>query len=41
MSGQSVCPECQAGKHLNCTEQAWDHELDDVVDCQCRCRVKS
>lgn len=25
-----VCPECRAGKHVNCTGEAWDDELDHV-----------
>lgn len=30
-----VCPECAAGKHVNCVGQAWDNNLDRAVTCLC------
>ena len=30
-----VCPECAAGKHLNCNGQAWDREKDEPTNCAC------
>ena len=29
------CPDCEQGKHRNCTDTAWDNELDDLVPCPC------
>ena len=29
------CPECVAGKHLNCTTQAWDDLADQPTVCPC------
>lgn len=31
----SICPECRAAKHLNCTGEAWDDELDGPAACRC------
>lgn len=31
-----VCPECAAGKHRNCSNEAWCMTADCVVDCDCR-----
>lgn len=31
----AVCPECEAGKHVNCTGWAIDPGTDAVVDCGC------
>ncbi|WP_275902175.1 hypothetical protein [Brevibacterium zhoupengii] len=33
----SINPECRDGKHLNCAEDAWDDELDQLTDCACTC----
>jgi hypothetical protein len=33
-----LCPECQQGKHQNCTRQAWDDVIDGLTDCLCICR---
>lgn len=30
-----LCPECTAGKHVNCVGQAWDLTLDKPVPCEC------
>lgn len=30
-----ICPECQQGKHQNCSGQAWDNAADEPVDCGC------
>jgi hypothetical protein len=30
------CPECKAGKHINCDGQAWDDDADQAVTCVCR-----
>lgn len=35
MSDPPVCPECRAGKHLNCDTTAWDNDLDAPVPCEC------
>lgn len=32
---ESVCPECQQGKHDNCEGQAWDNAADAPGPCQC------
>lgn len=29
------CPECRAGKCVNCSGQAWDHERDEPCVCPC------
>jgi hypothetical protein len=29
------CPECQQGKHRNCTDWAIDPDTDEVVPCDC------
>lgn len=31
----NVCPECRQGKHVNCTDEAFDEVLDAVVTCDC------
>lgn len=31
---EAVCPECQQGKHVNCTKFAYD-EIDRLVGCRC------
>lgn len=33
--GISICPECRAGKHVNCDGQAWDSEKDEPTVCAC------
>jgi hypothetical protein len=38
MSHASVCPECAAGKHVNCTGWALDEE-DNEVACGCDCQA--
>lgn len=39
-SGPShICPECAAGKHLNCAGFAYD-EHDREVACNCLCQQK-
>lgn len=30
-----LCPECEAGKHGNCIDQAYDATCDVVVPCRC------
>lgn len=30
-----ICPECAAGKHGNCADQALDPITDDFVPCGC------
>jgi hypothetical protein len=30
-----ICPECAAGKHINCTGEAWDNEADAPTECEC------
>jgi hypothetical protein len=32
---ESICPECKQGKHQNCTGDAFDEDLDDIVACYC------
>lgn len=32
-----LCPECEQGKHANCTGWAFD-EHDNEVACACTCR---
>ena len=29
------CPECAAGKHLNCDGVTWDDDLDCETPCPC------
>ena len=29
------CPDCEQGKHANCTGQAWDNYIDDFTVCPC------
>jgi hypothetical protein len=29
------CPECQQGKHVNCTNQSLDPTTDELVPCDC------
>lgn len=29
------CPECAAGKHVNCRGEAWDTEADSTTPCTC------
>lgn len=29
------CPECAAGKHVNCQGEAWDQEADEPTLCTC------
>lgn len=29
------CPECRAGKHLNCNGQSWDFVGDELAPCPC------
>ena len=31
----NVCPECRAGKHVNCNGQAWDDLTDKPTECAC------
>jgi hypothetical protein len=31
----TTCPECVAGKHVNCDGQAWDEDLDQPGICPC------
>jgi hypothetical protein len=31
----AICPECTAGKHVNCSGQAWDNAADEPVPCAC------
>jgi hypothetical protein len=30
-----ICPDCLAGKHDNCTGEAWDHAADKLGACHC------
>ena len=30
-----ACPECRAGKHMNCNELTWDDWVDGLVPCPC------
>jgi hypothetical protein len=30
-----ACPDCEQGKHRNCTGQAWDNVIDDFTVCPC------
>jgi len=30
-----ACPDCEQGKHRNCTDTAWDNEMDMLVPCPC------
>lgn len=30
-----ICPECAAGKHVNCSGDAWNDETDQIDTCQC------
>lgn len=32
---KNVCPECRAGKCVNCTGWAINENTDEVVDCRC------
>lgn len=32
---ENICPECRAGKHVNCNGQAWDSEKDEPTQCGC------
>jgi hypothetical protein len=29
------CPDCEQGKHRNCTGEAWDNDADDFAPCPC------
>jgi len=29
------CPDCEQGKHRNCTGEAWDNDVDDFAPCPC------
>lgn len=33
---EPTCPECAAGKHRNCTGEAYDDLLDELGECGCR-----
>lgn len=35
MAKGAICPECDQGKHVNCTGWAIDEETDRVIDCSC------
>lgn len=30
-----ICPECKAGKHVNCEGEALDTSVDEMVECYC------
>ncbi len=30
-----ACPDCEQGKHRNCTGEAWDDQADDFAKCPC------
>ncbi len=30
-----ACPDCEQGKHRNCTGEAWDNEADMIASCPC------
>jgi len=30
-----ACPDCEQGKHRNCTGQAWDNDADAPTVCPC------
>jgi hypothetical protein len=30
------CPDCEQGKHGNCTGEAWDNDADAPVPCPCQ-----
>ena len=32
------CPDCEQGKHRNCTDEAWDTIKDEP--CRCPCAVR-
>lgn len=36
MNHPEDCPECRAGKHANCTGQAYDADADAFVPCGCQ-----
>lgn len=31
-----ICPECQAGKHVNCDGIAYDFDKDELAQCECQ-----
>lgn len=35
MTAPTTCPECTAGKHGNCSGDAWDDEEDRPTICDC------
>ena len=37
--GQSIGPDCRAGKHPACDGRALDEATDDITDCACTCHA--
>jgi hypothetical protein len=35
LSSIRPCPDCEQGKHANCTGEAWDNEADAPTACPC------
>ena len=33
-----ICPDCENGKHDNCTNEAYDFDKDEIVPCECHAR---
>lgn len=36
MNGPWLCPECRAGKHRACIDDALNEDTDEIVECECR-----
>jgi len=35
LMGVRSCPDCEQGKHANCTGEAWDNDADAPTACPC------
>ena len=35
LSSIRPCPDCEQGKHANCTGEAWDNDADAPTTCPC------
>jgi RecJ-like exonuclease len=35
LNGIRACPDCEQGKHANCTGEAWDNDTDAPTACPC------
>lgn len=37
----NICPECLAGKHVNCTKTTLNTETDTMAACECAAGAKA